>query len=94
MPSCMIRVELHQARTAEQYHRLHQQLNQYGISNTIVARDGRRYRLPPAEYYYDGTATRDQLLQTSRQCAATVDPSFAVVVTESNGVTWEGLPLA
>lgn len=93
MANCMIRVELHQARTADQYQRLHEQLSRFGITNTITASTGKRYRLPPAEYYYSGDASRDQLLQTSKQCAAAVDQSFAIVVTESNSVTWEGLPL-
>jgi hypothetical protein len=90
----MIRVELHQARTAEQYQRLHQQLSRFGINNIIVADNGVRYRLPPAEYCYSGNATRDQLLQAAKQCAASVDPSFAVVVTESTGVAWAGLAAA
>ena len=94
MVTCMIRVELHQARTAEQYQRLHQLLGRYGISNVIVADSGRRYRLPPAEYYYSGDATRDQILAIAKQCAAAVDPSYAVVVTQSSSVTWEGLAAA
>jgi hypothetical protein len=94
MATCMIRIELHQARTAEQYQRLHTLLAQYGITNTILGTDGVWYRLPPAEYHYAGAANRDEVLRTSKQCATAVDPSNAVVVTESNGVTWQGLKAA
>jgi hypothetical protein len=87
----MVRVELHRAKGAETYHALYEQLATFGITNEITATDGRRFRLPPAEYYYDGAATRDEVLRIARQCANAVDQSNAVVVTESNGVTWEGL---
>jgi len=51
------------------------------------------YELPPAEYNYVGQATRDQVLEKAKRAARAVKPSFAVVVTEANGVTWYGLKL-
>jgi hypothetical protein len=91
MANCVIRVELHNARSSEVYDRLHQKLSAHGIVNTIVANDGKRYRLPPAEYYYTGGASRDAVLQTSQQCAAAIDNSYAVLVSDTNSVTWSGL---
>lgn len=59
MTRFMIRVELHNARLAAQYERLHALLAAQGIVNEIVADNGQRYQLPPAEYHYSGNATQD-----------------------------------
>ena len=89
----MIRVELHGASRA-QYSPLHSLLALHGITDVIVADTGVRYRLPPGEYCYNGNATKQQVLTSAKQCAAQIVPAFAVVVTESNGVMWEGLQAA
>jgi len=91
MANCVIRVELHNARSSELYSRLHQLLAKYGISDSIVSSNGKRYKLPPAEYYYSGDSSRDAVLTASKQCAASVDNSYAVMVSDTNSVTWEGL---
>lgn len=91
MKRFIIRVELHNARTAAQYERLHALLARHGIGNEIVADNGQRYRLPPAEYYCQGDTSHAYLLGIAKQCAAQVDNSYAVVVTESTIITWEGL---
>jgi hypothetical protein len=93
MKRFMIRVELHNARLAAQYEQLHTLLAQYGIVNEIVSDKGQRYRLPPAEYYYQGYHTHEQLLATAKQCAGVVDVANSVVVTESTVIAWDGLKL-
>jgi hypothetical protein len=86
----MTRVELHDA-TWEDYTKLHGKMKAAGFSQTIKGDDGVVYELPPAEYYYVGQETRLQVLEKAKQAARAVKPSFAVVVTESNGVNWLGL---
>lgn len=60
---------------------------------TITANDGSIYELPPAEYNYESTETKEQVLEKARQAAAAVKTSFAVIVTASAGQTWIGLKL-
>jgi len=66
-------------------------LKREGFSQSITGDDGSIYELPPAEYNYIGQETRGQVHDKAHRAARTVKPSFAVVVTESNGVTWSGL---
>jgi hypothetical protein len=91
MSNCVIRVELHNARTSQVYEALHQLMAIHGMHGSIVATNGRRYKLPPAEYYYAGNSSRDAILAAAKQCAAQVDRSYAVVVSDTNSVTWDGL---
>lgn len=92
MTRFMIRIELHNARLAAQYERLHALLARHGMVNEIVADNGQRYRLPPAEYFCSGNVTHAWVLATAKQCAAQVDSSYSVVVTESTGtIAWDGL---
>jgi hypothetical protein len=93
MSRYVTRVELHDAVWAD-YTKLHEAMRWEGFSQTIPADDGAVYELPPAEYYYDGRETRAQVLEKAKNAARTVKPSFAVLVTESNGITWSGLKLA
>jgi len=93
MTTSISRVELHDANY-QHYEALHAQMERRGFSRLIQGSDGVWYRLPPAEYHYAGNATRDQLLVAARESAAAVRPSYAVLVTEYTGCTWQGLPKA
>ncbi len=44
------RVELHNARSYDDYARLHAQMEGRGFTRTIQGDDGVRYQLPSAEY--------------------------------------------
>jgi hypothetical protein len=87
------RVELHDA-TYQHYETLHGLMERRGFSRRILGSDNIWYKLPPAEYHFSGNATRDQLLAAARECAAAVRPSYAVLVTEYTGCTWQGLSKA
>jgi thymidine phosphorylase len=93
MASFTTRVELHGAISSD-YETLHQKMAAQGFSRIITADDGKRYWLPPAEYNYEATATRDQVLAKARAAASQVKTSFAVVVTEAGARTWYGLKAA
>ncbi len=87
-----IRIELRDA-TWDDYEEMYKHLAAQGISDIIATDDG-RYKMPPAEYNYDGNATRAQVLDMAKAAAGKVVRSYAVLVTESNGRTWHGLAKA
>lgn len=88
-----IRIELHDA-TWNNYEEMYKHLAAQGITDIITSNDGARLKMPPAEYNYDGNATRAQVLEMAKTSASKVVRSYAVLVTESNGRTWYGLAKA
>jgi hypothetical protein len=91
MASFMTRVELHGADD-DDYQTLHEAMEEGGFSRTIVSSQQATYHLPPAEYYFSGETDRSTVLQKAKTAAKTTGKEFAIVVTESNGVTWYNLP--
>ena len=87
------RVELHDANYQD-YSKLHIHMTSEGYKITIRGSDGRTYELPPAEYHLDGAFTRDQALEKAKRAAQRTLRRFSVVTTETNGVSWLGLPVA
>jgi hypothetical protein len=92
MSNCTVRVELHYAN-AQNYVDLASDLARYGIVDEITASDGNTYKLPPAEYNYEGAAGADAVLNTAREAANRTGRSNAVVVSESTRRTWLGLEI-
>jgi hypothetical protein len=92
MSQYITRVELHDAIWSD-YTKLHEAMRREGFSQTITANNGAVYELPPAEYNYIGNETRGQVLEKAKSAARGIKPSFAVLVTESNGITWTDLKL-
>ena len=90
MTAFTTRVELHDA-SYQDYERLHTAMHAEGFTRTITSDQGVRYWLPTAEYYRTASLTRSQVLDSAKRAAGTTSKSFAVVVTEANGVTWDGL---
>lgn len=88
-----VRVELHNA-TWQNYVDLAKHMAGEGMVDVIQADNGVRYKMPPAEYNYEGPANRKQVLDKAKMCAAKVVRSYAVFVTESNGRLWDGLQAA
>ncbi|HTV30492.1 MAG TPA: hypothetical protein VMF32_22295 [Xanthobacteraceae bacterium] len=84
------RVELHDASRSD-YTQLHEAMRKQGFTLDIVGSDGTRYSLPPAEYYYDGTVSRGDVIGKAKKAAESVKTPFAVIVTEALGSTWYGL---
>ena len=85
-----VRIELHNA-SWDDYEALYKHLAGYGITDVITSDQGFQYKMPPAEYNYEGDATRNQVLETCKQCAAKVVKSYAILVTEAVARTWHGL---
>jgi hypothetical protein len=88
-----IRIELHDA-SWDDYEDMYGHLEKQRIVDIIASEDGARYKLPPAEYYYEGNVTRAQVLEMAKASASKVAKSFAVLVTESAGRSWHGLEKA
>lgn len=91
MASFTVRVELHRA-DADEYEMLHQEMAAKGFRRTISSGNGKRYKLPDAEYNYtSGNESRNDVLVKAYNTASSVKPHPAVLVTESAGRTWRGL---
>lgn len=88
-----IRVELHAAIAAD-YKRLHEKLAEVGITDIITDDPGVRYKMPPGEYNYQGTATANEVRVAVENAANQTNRSWAVIVTEVASRTWNGLPYA
>jgi hypothetical protein len=88
-----IRIELFSADWSD-YVQLAKCLAAKGIVDTIVGSNGTRYKLPPAEYHYDGNATAQQVVDAAKACAATVVNKYAVVVGQCTEMLWFGLDTA
>ncbi len=84
------RVEL-QSASSEDYAGLHRAMEAEGFSRTITSDDGVRFDLPTAEYLRVGEVTRDQVLHAAKRAVATTRKAYGILVTESNGFSWDGL---
>lgn len=93
MAKFTIRVELHNA-TRIDYDDLAKRLARHSITDEILASDGKRYKLPPAEYNYVGNATLDQVYDTVKTVAESVGRKFAILANEVTSRNWVGLQLA
>jgi hypothetical protein len=93
MASFTVRVELHDG-DSDDYDVLHGVLKTKGFTNTIVGDSGAKYRLPPAEYNYVGSVTRQDVAGMAKAAANVTGLKSAVLVTESAGRYWDGLKSA
>jgi hypothetical protein len=85
-----IRVQLHNA-TWEHYKKLYPRMAAEGFTDEIQSQGGTWYRMPDAEYSYEGTDTIGAVRDKARRAASGVVNSYAVLVTESAGRVWYGL---
>ncbi len=92
MTSFITRVELHDAHR-DHYVLLHAEMGKEGFRQTIKADNGVFYHLPPAEYEIDGDFTLQQVLDKAKRAAAKTNKTFEVLVTQSAGSMWVGLPV-
>jgi hypothetical protein len=88
-----VRVVLHEASWAD-YVKLADNLALQGITDVLVADDGRRYKMTPGDYNYTGTATQQQVFNSAQTAANSTGKRNAVVVSQVISRTWAGLPLA
>jgi hypothetical protein len=84
------RVELHDA-TEENYQTFHAEMEELGFTRTITAHDGTTYRLPSAEYNYEGEIPIDTVLDKAKYAADTTDLKYEILVSEAPKRRWHGL---
>jgi len=88
--SFTIRVELHDANW-QHYVNLAADLAKQGITDLVTASDGVTYKMSPAEYNYEGSATIDNVLDAVRAAAERTGKKNAVFVTQASYRKWIGL---
>lgn len=93
MARFVVRVELHNANWND-YQLLHAAMAIQGLGRQITAADGKRYDLPPAEYYAEFNLPRADVMTRVKIAAGSVKPSYSVLVTESVASDWFNLPPA
>lgn len=84
-----IRVVLHNASSA-QYAELARKLAAINVVDVIRGANGATYKLPDAEYRYEGAGSAADVRDRCAQIASTVAPC-AVFVTEGANCAWTGL---
>jgi hypothetical protein len=80
------RVELHDEQSSD-YPKLHKAMEGQGFTQFIPLENG-RYKMPTAEYNYEGSVNKSDVLAKAVAAAKTVRPKFDVLVTESSGRIW------
>jgi hypothetical protein len=89
----LIRVELHDAKYTD-YETLHSEMAQRSFSRKVTSSDGTVYHLPTAEYYYNGTGTSDQVLNSAKAAANATGKTSGVIVADATQLKWNGLTKA
>lgn len=82
------RVELHDADDSD-YNELHKYMHEEGFVRTIEG-DGKRYRLPPAEYNRVAALSCDDVRSAAARAAHRTGRDYAILVTEGTRC-WVGL---
>ncbi len=93
MSQFITRVELHKANY-DDYEKLHTAMAAQGFSRQIESDKGTLYHLPTAEYNRITSGSRAQVLESAKVAANQTGKQYAILVTESNGITWIGLEAA
>ncbi|MCA8277868.1 hypothetical protein LGN17_35920 [Burkholderia sp. AU30280] len=89
MPDFLARIEIHNDLT--KYETLHKEMADEGFARTIVAKDGRTFKLPDAEYYYGGTKTLREVTEKAKSAASRAKIVYGMVVSEVVDMTLTGL---
>lgn len=92
MTICTIRIELHDA-SWQDYINLATYLAQRGITDTITADDGQRYKMSGGHYNYVGLNSFKQVYDDAVWCVSMVGKRYGLTVSEATTIRWQGLPL-
>lgn len=90
MSNFIIRVVLHDASLTD-YVSLQKKLAAFGVVDVVLATDGKRYKLPPAEYIYSGNESAEVVRQACVNTASSTGRKFSVLVTQALNIVWHGL---
>lgn len=93
MAKFVVRVELYGVFSGSAHYKtLSNAMLRRGFSQTISGSDGREWRLPSAEYSYEGDVTGESVRSNAKNAVAETGLSGAVLVTEAVRRFWSGLP--
>lgn len=88
------RVELHHANH-DDYDTLHTAMGKLKFHRTILDTNTNiRYHLPTAEYNSHGDISLNAVLNLAEKAAASTGKKYSIIVTQSGGRLWTGLPPA
>jgi hypothetical protein len=86
MSNFSTRVELHNARSAEDYQMLHDEMAKDGFWRTIrFEGDSTVYQLPTAEYNFSGDVDVDHVRDLAKKAATRTGKTFSILVTKADG---------
>jgi hypothetical protein len=91
MADFTVRVVLHDNATWQDYQNLAAHLAAIGVVDVIQGGDGRRYKMPPAEYTCSGVEDGETVRQAVQGAANRVGKRNSILVTKSAGRYWSGL---
>lgn len=91
MKSFTTRIELKGVSDMTTYNLLHKEMDNQGFSRYITSDDGVKYNLPNAEYNISGNFDRLSVLEKAKVAVGNIGVSGSILVTESNGRTWNNL---
>ena len=79
------RVELHDAKTAEDYEKLHTEMAKDGFERTVQKTGEPAYHLPTAEYNLNSEKNSSLVLDLAKKAATRTGKKFSVLVTKVDG---------
>ena len=85
-----IRVEL-QGAQPQHYTNLLNAFAQVGVGDVLSAENGTKWKLPTGQYAYVGNENMEQVVNAVKSIANSVLATNAVLVTQADSVSWNGL---
>ncbi len=89
MSNFITRIELHQAKSPDDYNQLHSAMLSEGFSHLINSDNGNIYELPTAEYYKNTSSSIEDVYNSASLAANTTGKSFWVLITEWTRAKWK-----
>jgi ribosomal protein S8 len=89
--SFTIRIELHRDATSNDYQQIKKMLKANGFIKTVKDTEGNSFHLPSYEYCYTGAISREALLEKVDTILKGNLAKYAILITESAGLSWIGL---
>ncbi len=84
MAQFLTRVELHKSVETD-YDTLHSAMTKQGFAKTITGESGTIYKLPTAEYLFDGDTTKEAVFEKANSAAKSTGKSYWIITVHSNG---------
>jgi hypothetical protein len=90
MNQFITRVELHDANEGD-YEILHEKMEEFGFSRTILSDRNVEYHLPTAEYYFGGNNTPEKVCQLAIKAATKTKRKHSILLSLSSEIYFANL---